>query len=105
MRKAEQRLSEEHERASHYLDRTSEPRLREVVERELIATHMRTLAEMPISGVVSMMNDDRTDDLRRAYELFRRVKGQEDGLGVIRHMMSEHVKARGQQVRAFSPPT
>eukprot|EP00967_Tisochrysis_lutea_P103266 scaffold155787_cov29-Tisochrysis_lutea.AAC.12 len=28
---------------------------------------------MPRSGVVPLMEDDRFDDLRRAYELFRRV--------------------------------
>jgi len=48
MRKAEQRLAEEHERVAHYLDKSSEPRLREVVERELIAQHMKTLVRRPL---------------------------------------------------------
>jgi cullin 3 len=97
MRKAEHRLSEEHERASHYLDRSSEPRLKEVVERELIAAHMRTLAEMPHSGVVPMMDDDRIEDLRRAYELFRRVRALLGGLGVGEIWIAG-LKVKGQKV-------
>ena len=74
MRKAEERLHEESQRVTHYLDPTTEPKLREVVERELIAVHMRTVAEMAHSGIVSMFEDNKTDDLARAYQLFRRIK-------------------------------
>ena len=50
LRKAEQRLEEEKERVAHYLDKSTEPRIREVAERELIAKHMRTIAEVPARG-------------------------------------------------------
>lgn len=102
MRKAEARLGEEHERVTHYLDKASEGRLNEVVERQLIAEHMRSLAEMEHSGVVPMLEDDRIPDLKRAYELFGRVTSP-DGLGVIRELMSGHVKGRGQQLVAEEP--
>ena len=48
------RLSEEADRVSYYLDPSTEPRLREVAERELIAKHMRALAEMEHTGVVAI---------------------------------------------------
>ena len=41
---AEQRLAEEVDRVAHYLDPSTEPKIREVAERELIARHMRASA-------------------------------------------------------------
>ena len=98
MRKAEERLHEESQRVTHYLDPTTEPKLREVVERELIAVHMRTVAEMAHSGIVSMFEDNKTDDLARAYQLFRRIKAPVNGLSIIREIMAAHVMARGQEI-------
>ena len=48
-------------------------------ERELIARHMRALAEMEHSGIVAMIEDNKVDDLKRAYELFRRVTAPDSG--------------------------
>ena len=98
MKKAEQRLGEEVDRVAHYLDPATEPKIREVAERELIARHMRTLAEMEHSGIVAMIEDNKIDDLKRAYELYRRVTQPTPGLGVIREIMAAHVKARGTQL-------
>jgi len=98
MKKAEQRLAEEVDRVAHYLDPATEPKIREVAERELIERHMRTIAEMEHSGVVAMIEDNKIDDLKRAYELFKRVTAPVSGLGVIRDIMAAHVKARGTQL-------
>ena len=98
VKKAEVRLSEEADRVAHYLDPSTEAKLREVAERELIAAHMRTLAEMENSGVVAMIEDNKVDDLRRTYELFKRVTAPTSGLSVIRDIMSAHVRARGTQL-------
>ncbi len=98
MRKAEQRLLEEQDRVAHYLDPATEPKIREVAERELIAKHMRTIAEMEHSGIIAMIEDNKLDDLRRAYELFKRVTSPQSGLAVIREIMASHVKARGTQL-------
>ena len=46
MKKAEQRLQEEVDRVAHYLDPSTEAKIREVAEKELIARHMVVLAEM-----------------------------------------------------------
>jgi len=95
MKKAEQRLQEEVDRVAHYLDSATEAKIREVAERELIGKHMRTIAEMEHSGIVAMIEDNKLDDLRRAYELFKRVTQPTSGLGVIREIMAAHVRSRG----------
>jgi len=98
MRKAELRLLEESERVGHYLDASTGPKLQEVAERELIAKHMRTIAEMENSGIVVMLEHELIGDLSRAYELFRRIKQPQDGLGMMRELMAGHVKSLGQKL-------
>lgn len=46
IKKVEARISEESERAKHYLDKSTESRIVEVVEQELIKVHMRTIVEV-----------------------------------------------------------
>lgn len=98
IKKAEQRLQEEADRVAHYLDASTEAKIREVAERELIGRHMRTIAEMEHSGVVAMIEDNKLDDLKRAYELFKRVTQPTSGLTVIREIMAAHVRARGTEL-------
>ena len=98
IKKAEQRLQEEADRVAHYLDAATEAKIREVAERELIGRHMRTIAEMEHSGVVAMIEDNKLDDLKRAYELFKRVTQPTSGLTVIRESMAAHVRARGTEL-------
>jgi len=98
MKKAAQRLQEEVDRVGHYLDAGSEAKIKEVAERELIARHMKTIAEMEHSGIIAMIEDGKLSDLERAYELFKRVTAPTPGLHVIRDIMSAYVKARGTQL-------
>uniref|UniRef100_A0A7S2MM82 Cullin family profile domain-containing protein n=1 Tax=Haptolina brevifila TaxID=156173 RepID=A0A7S2MM82_9EUKA len=98
MKKAEQRLQEEVDRVAHYLDPSSEAKTRQVAEQELIARHMKTIAEMEHSGIIAMIEDSKLADLARAYELFKRVTTPTPGLNVIRDIMAGHVRARGTQV-------
>jgi len=98
MKKAEQRLQEEADRVTHYLDARSEPKIKEVAERELIARHMRQLAEMQHSGCVVMLEDNKVDDLARMYKLFKRVTQPTPGLVVIRDIMAAQVKLRGTEL-------
>lgn len=46
MKKVSVRIKEEMDRVAHYLDSSTEPKIKEVVERELIACHMKTLIEV-----------------------------------------------------------
>jgi len=92
MMKAEERLLEEQGRVMHYLDRSTEGKLRGIVEEELVKAHATTLVEMEGSGCKAMFRDDKVEDLKRMYGLFARVPATLDEL---RGAMSEYVKAAG----------
>jgi len=59
IKKVEQRINEEAERAKHYLDKGTEPAIVHVVEQELISNHMSTIVEMENSGVVHMLKNQK----------------------------------------------
>merc|ERR1712241_185032 len=92
IRKVEARINEEAERATHYLDETTEPRIVEVVEEELIKRHMKTIVEMEGSGVVHMLKDNRMKDLACMYKLFGRVS---DGHKTIGECVSSYLREEG----------
>ena len=79
--KVEARINEEAERATHYLDESTEPRIVEVVEEELIKRHMKTIVEMEGSGVVHMLKNYRMEDLACMYKLFGRVPDGHNTIG------------------------
>ncbi|KAG6399901.1 hypothetical protein SASPL_141386 [Salvia splendens] len=95
LKKAERRLNEEIDRVSHYLDTKTEPKITNVVEKEMIANHMLRLIHMENSGLVKMLLDDKSEDLARMYNLFRRVS---DGLSTIRDVMTSHIRDTGKQL-------
>jgi len=90
--KVEARINEEAERATHYLDESTEPRIVEVVEEELIKRHMKTIVEMEGSGVVHMLKNNRMDDLACMYKLFGRVS---DGHKTIGDCVSRYLREEG----------
>lgn len=92
IRQVEQRINEEAERATHYLDESTENRIVEVVEEELIKKHMKTIVEMENSGVVHMLSNRKTDDLACMYKLFGRVT---DGHRTMADCVSQHLRAQG----------
>merc|ERR1719513_249385 len=92
IRKVEARINEEAERATHYLDETTEPRIVEVVEEELIKRHMKTIVEMEGSGVVHMLKNNRMDDLACMYKLFGRVS---DGHKTVGDCVSRYLREEG----------
>ncbi|KAL1291482.1 hypothetical protein HN51_059999 [Arachis hypogaea] len=95
LKKAERRLNEEIERVSHYLDPRSEIKITNVVEKEMIDSHMHTLVHMENSGLVNMLVDDKYEDLGRMYSLFRRVP---TGLTVVKDVMTAFVRDTGKQL-------
>lgn len=88
----EARLNEERERANHYLDPSSEPRILAVLDEELIQRYMRTVVAMDNSGAVHMIQTQKYDDLECMYRLFKRVDG---GLKVMVQCVSAHLRERG----------
>eukprot|EP00303_Exanthemachrysis_gayraliae_P000646 CAMPEP_0206009892 /NCGR_PEP_ID=MMETSP1464-20131121/10557_1 /ASSEMBLY_ACC=CAM_ASM_001124 /TAXON_ID=119497 /ORGANISM="Exanthemachrysis gayraliae, Strain RCC1523" /LENGTH=316 /DNA_ID=CAMNT_0053383497 /DNA_START=43 /DNA_END=989 /DNA_ORIENTATION=+ len=91
---AERRLEEEGTRAAHYMDPATEPKLRAVAERELVAHHMAAIVEMEHSGLVPMLDHGRYGDLARMYALFKRVT-EPHGLSIVRDVLAHHAREQG----------
>ncbi|KAG5889020.1 hypothetical protein JTB14_033949 [Gonioctena quinquepunctata] len=92
IKKVEARINEESDRAKHYLDESTESRIVEVVEEELIKKHMKTIVEMENSGVVHMLKHQKTEDLACMYKLFGRVS---DGLKTMADCVSLYLREQG----------
>ncbi|KAK7266369.1 hypothetical protein RIF29_19013 [Crotalaria pallida] len=95
LKKAERRLNEEMERVSQYLDPRTESKITNVVEKEMIESHMHTLVHMENSGLVNMLLNEKYEDLGRMYNLFRRVPA---GLTIVKDVMTEFVRETGKQL-------
>jgi cullin 3 len=76
----------------HYLNLSTEPKLKRIVETELITTHAKALVDMEHSGVVAMLVDSKVGDLRRMYDLLTRVPST---LDVLRNCVCDYVKKVG----------
>lgn len=92
IKKVDARLSEEAERATHYLDKSTERPIVEVLEEELITKHMKTIVEMENSGVVHMIRNTKTSDLACMYKLFIRVP---NGLKTMCDCISSYLREQG----------
>ncbi|XP_072936616.1 cullin-3 isoform X2 [Epargyreus clarus] len=90
--RVEARIGEEAERARHYLDESTEPRVVAVLEHELIERHMKTIVEMENSGVVHMLLHTRTSELACVYKLLSRVP---EGLRTVADAVSAHLREQG----------
>ncbi|KAK7080376.1 Cullin-3 [Halocaridina rubra] len=97
IKRVEARILEEAERAKHYLDESTERRIVEVVEEELIKKHMKTIVEMENSGVVHMLKNNKTEDLACMYKLMSRVN---DGLRAVAECVSQHLREQGKALVA-----
>jgi cullin 3 len=94
LRRAELRLREEGARCKAYLDASSEAKITAVVEEQLLGRHVKTLLEMPNSGLVPMLMHDRYADLSRLYGLLRRP-GVVGGLLALRTGMATYLRDTG----------
>ena len=65
MRKVDQRLEEEYERTVHCLSVSTEPKIRTIIETQLIANNLSTLMEMKNSGLETMLATDQYEGRHR----------------------------------------
>eukprot|EP01080_Neovahlkampfia_damariscottae_P009387 gene9387-1598_t len=89
MKKAEDRLNEEHARCKNYLHSSTEPNLIKKVEAELITAHSKRLLEMEGSGLLKLLEDHKIDDLSRMYRLFKRVGNLKPMSEMMRSFITE----------------
>lgn len=96
MKKAENRLEQEQNRAEAYLHHSTSKTLIETAEKQLISAHADRLLHMENSGFLALLKDleEKKDDLSRMYRLFKRV----DGLKPMSDMMRDYIKEQGMAV-------
>nr|ACS69068.1 CULLIN1-like protein 1 [Lilium longiflorum] len=92
MLKAEECLKREKDRVSHYLHVSSEPKLLEKVQNELLSVYASQLLEKEHSGCHVLLRDDKVDDLSRMYRLFSKIT---KGLEPVSQIFKQHVTAEG----------
>ncbi|KAK6754967.1 hypothetical protein RB195_013752 [Necator americanus] len=92
VKKVEQCIREESERAKRYLDPQTESKVLDVLENVLIKDHMHTIVNMEHSGVHVMLSNDKFDQLASLYGLLQRV---ENGLNVMADAMSKYLRQTG----------
>ncbi|CDH58031.1 cullin-domain-containing protein [Lichtheimia corymbifera JMRC:FSU:9682] len=95
MRRVEQRLEEEYERTTRCLSLSTEPKIRNIVETQLIANNLKTVMEMKNSGLNPMLEADKYGDLSRMYKLFSRVPA---GLSEMRMAISKYIMQLGAEI-------
>lgn len=95
VKKVEECITEEANRAKMYLDKGTEAKILAVLDEELINKHMMTIVEMENSGVVHMLNNDRIEDLRRLYKLLKRVP---NGLHLMTNCVSKYLRQKGESL-------
>ncbi|RAL39099.1 hypothetical protein DM860_011585 [Cuscuta australis] len=92
MLKAEECLKKEKERVSHYLHSSSEAKLLEKVQHELLVVYTNQLLEKEHSGCRALLRDDKLQDLSRMYRLFLKIP---KGLDLVANMFKQHVTTEG----------
>ncbi|KAJ6703705.1 CULLIN [Salix viminalis] len=92
MIKAEEYLKRERDRVSHYLHSSSETKLVEKVQHELLVVNANQLLEKEHSGVRALLRDDKVDDLSRMFRLYHKVTR---GLEPVSNVFKQHITAEG----------
>ncbi|KAG8477662.1 hypothetical protein CXB51_027672 [Gossypium anomalum] len=92
MLKSEECLRKERERVSHYLHSSSETKLLEKVQHELLVTYANRLLEKEHSGCRALLRHDKVEDLSRMYRLYCKIPR---GLEPVANVFKQHVTAEG----------
>ncbi|XP_042392805.1 cullin-1-like [Zingiber officinale] len=92
MLKVEEFFKREKDRVAHYLHASSELKLLEKVQDEVLVVHSRQLLEKEDSICYFLLQEDRVDDLSRMYRLFSKIP---NGLDLISKIYQKHVIAEG----------
>ncbi|OMP06647.1 hypothetical protein COLO4_07999 [Corchorus olitorius] len=89
---AEECLKKERDRVSHYLHSSSETKLSEKVQNELLVTHANQLLDKENSGCRALLRDDKVEDLSRMYRLYCKIT---KGLDPVANIFKQHITAEG----------
>ncbi|THG10523.1 hypothetical protein TEA_027812 [Camellia sinensis var. sinensis] len=92
MLKVEECLKREKDRVAHYLHSSSELKLLEKVQHELLSVYATQLLEQEHSRCHALLRDDKVEDLSRMYRLFSKIPR---GLNPVSSIFKQHVTAEG----------
>ncbi|KAF7809601.1 cullin-1 [Senna tora] len=92
MLKAEDCLRRERDRVSQYLHSSTEQKLVEKVQHELLVSLANQLLEKEHSGCRALLRDDKVEDLSRMYGLYHKIS---KGLEPVADIFKEHITAEG----------
>ncbi|KEH37311.1 putative cullin protein, neddylation [Medicago truncatula] len=92
MLKAEECLKREKDRVANYLHSSSEPKLLEKVQHELLSVYANQLLEKEHSGCHALLRDDKVEDLSRMFRLFSKIP---KGLDPVSSIFKQHVTEEG----------
>ncbi|XP_071729543.1 cullin-1-like [Rutidosis leptorrhynchoides] len=92
MLKVEECLKWEKDRVLNYLHVSSEPKLLEKVQHELLSVYASQLIENEHLGCHALLRDEKFDDLSRMFRLFSKVPR---GLDLVSSVFKQHVAAEG----------
>ncbi|TYH57466.1 hypothetical protein ES332_D08G091200v1 [Gossypium tomentosum] len=77
---------------SHYLHSSSETKLSEKVQNELLVAYANRLLEKEHSGCRPLLRDDKVEDLSRMYRLYCKIPR---GLDPVANIFKPHITAEG----------
>ncbi|CAH8388345.1 unnamed protein product [Eruca vesicaria subsp. sativa] len=92
MIKSEESLKKEKERVTHYLHSTTEPKLVETLQKELLVSVAKQLLEKEHSGFSALLREDKIDDLSRMYMLYHPIP---NGLEPVAEAFRVHISKEG----------
>ncbi|KAM7264731.1 hypothetical protein ACFE04_002414 [Oxalis oulophora] len=85
---AEECLKMERDRVSHYLQASSESKLVEKVQQELLVVYDKMLFEKEHSGVKALLKNNKKEDLSRMYRLYHKIP---NGLEPVANFFKQHI--------------
>lgn len=86
----------------HYLSVKTYAPLRRILESTLLTPHLISLISMPNSGLDSMIDTGKIDDLARMYKLFSMV---DIGLPTLRRALKDSIVQRGKEINDLTRGT
>ncbi|KAF9604482.1 hypothetical protein IFM89_006804 [Coptis chinensis] len=89
---AEECLRREKDRATYYLDASSESKLLEKTQHQLLYVHAKQILEKESSGLHVLLRDNKEEDLSRMFRLYSKI---DKGLELISAIFKEHVSSVG----------
>ncbi|KFK29755.1 hypothetical protein AALP_AA7G174800 [Arabis alpina] len=92
MLKAEECIKKEKERVTHYLQSSTEDKLVEKVQDELLVVVAKQLQENEHSGCRALLRDDKMDDLSRMFWIYHKITR---GLEPVADLFKKHITAEG----------